>query len=88
MASRSPVTTIEGDAQSDKEKYPYQGRTAEHDIVDVDATVKEKEPDEFYISRFGFLGPFLGKLFSSGVEARGVERVPEDQREKTHLWNK
>ncbi|KIP11708.1 hypothetical protein PHLGIDRAFT_99130 [Phlebiopsis gigantea 11061_1 CR5-6] len=29
----------------------------------------------------------MQKLFASGVEARGVERVPEDQRETKNVWN-
>ncbi|THH15143.1 hypothetical protein EW146_g5289 [Bondarzewia mesenterica] len=39
------------------------------------------------VSRYGRLGPVLAKIFNSGVEARGVERVPEDQREDKHAWN-
>lgn len=38
--------------------------------------------------RYGRIGPFLAKVFNSGVESRGVERVPEDQREDKHAWNK
>ncbi|KAH9944003.1 cytosine-purine permease [Epithele typhae] len=43
--------------------------------------------DEVYVKRFGRFGPFLARLFASGVEARGVERVPEDERETRNLWN-
>lgn len=39
-------------------------------------------------ARYGALGPVMQKLFASGVEARGVERVPEDQRETKNMWNK
>lgn len=45
-------------------------------------------PDLALVQRYGRLGPFLAKLFESGVEARGVERVPEDQRETKNMWNK
>lgn len=48
----------------------------------------ETEPDKAYVRRFGRFGPYLEKLFASGVEARGVERVPEDQRETKNIWNK
>ena len=34
------------------------------------------------------MGGLLSKLFASGVEARGVECVPEDQRETKNTWNK
>ncbi|EGN94940.1 hypothetical protein SERLA73DRAFT_113651 [Serpula lacrymans var. lacrymans S7.3] len=47
----------------------------------------EVAPDRVIAGRFGVLGPFLSKLFASGVEARGVERVPEDQREAKNIWN-
>lgn len=55
----------------------------------VDAVeVKEKAPDTFYVNKYGALGPFMQKLFEIGVEARGVERVPEDQRNPKNAWNK
>lgn len=47
----------------------------------------EAAPDRVIASRFGTLGPLLSKLFASGVEARGVERVPESQRESKNAWN-
>ncbi|KAF9235053.1 permease for cytosine/purines, uracil, thiamine, allantoin-domain-containing protein [Melanogaster broomeanus] len=52
-------------------------------------TVDEADvaPDQVIAKRFGALGPFLSKLFASGVEARGVERVPENQRETKNAWN-
>ena len=50
-------------------------------------TVKDA-PDQVIAKRFGVFGPLLSKLFKSGVEARGVERVPENQRESKHSWNK
>jgi hypothetical protein len=40
----------------------------------------EKAPDAAITERFGALGAALNILFSRGVEARGVERVPEDER--------
>lgn len=51
----------------------------------------EEDPEKAYIARFaryGVLGVLIGKLFASGVEARGVERVPEDQRSPRKMWNK
>ena len=50
--------------------------------------VAEVAPEELYVKRFGRFGPLLAKVFASGVEARGVERVPEDQRENRNLWSK
>jgi ABC-type Zn2+ transport system substrate-binding protein/surface adhesin len=58
----------------------------EHEILD-----SEKKPDNAITKRYGFLpwlGPMLGKLFATGVEARGVERVREDEREEKNVWNK
>ena len=48
----------------------------------------EEDPSKFYVQRFGRLGGVLEKLFASGVEARGIERVPEDQRDTKRMWNK
>ena len=64
----------------DKEK----GAPVDH----ATAPVAEVAPEDEYVRRFGRLGPLLAKVFASGVEARGVERVPEDQRETKNLWNK
>ncbi|KAG1899858.1 permease for cytosine/purines, uracil, thiamine, allantoin-domain-containing protein [Suillus fuscotomentosus] len=47
----------------------------------------EAAPDRVIVKRFGRLGPFLSRLFASGIEARGVERVPENQRESKNAWN-
>ncbi|PBK84182.1 cytosine-purine permease [Armillaria gallica] len=43
--------------------------------------------DRAIIERSGVFGPLLSKLFESGVEGRGVERVLEDERDGTHTWN-
>ncbi|EIM79933.1 purine-cytosine permease [Stereum hirsutum FP-91666 SS1] len=68
----------------DKEKGGYESPSpAELHTVHL----AEKDPDSALINRFGRLGPVLSKVFASGVEARGVERVPEDQREGKHAWN-
>ncbi|KAJ7816968.1 cytosine-purine permease [Mycena olivaceomarginata] len=48
--------------------------------------VAQDSPDHVIINRFSTAGPILSKLFASGVEARGVERVLEDQREKNNMW--
>ncbi|KAL5485186.1 hypothetical protein ACEPAI_7828 [Sanghuangporus weigelae] len=63
----------------DKEKY---GGIELH-VEDV----KEEAPDAFYISKYRALGPLLKRLFSLGVEARGVERIPEDQRDSKNSWD-
>ncbi|KAJ6621821.1 hypothetical protein B0H10DRAFT_947095 [Mycena sp. CBHHK59/15] len=69
--SPSPTHSYE-----DKEKSP----AVEHNTL-------ETSPDDVIVNRFAFMGPALSKLFASGVEARGVERVPEDQRETKNTWN-
>ncbi|KAG9309078.1 cytosine-purine permease [Chiua virens] len=65
----------------DKEK----GLSALETKTEVYAT--EDAPDQVIAKRFGAFGPLLSKLFNSGVEARGVERVPEHQRETKNFWN-
>lgn len=55
---------------------------------DIEASVVEDAPEQVIASRFSAFGPLLCKLFESGVEARGVERVPENQRETKNSWNK
>ncbi len=70
----------------DKEKY---AEDTGHPVVGVDVSrAKEETPESFYVERFGRFGPFLEKLFANGVEARGIERVPEDQRTMKNSWNK
>jgi hypothetical protein len=75
--SNSPDLSLE-----DKEK----GSEEEH--IPVQHRVLEVAPDDVIVNRFGFMGPFLSRLFAVGVEARGIERVPEDQRETKNTWNK
>jgi hypothetical protein len=75
--SSSPVLSVENNEK---------GSFVEH--VQVQHRMLESAPDDVIINRFGFLGPFLSRLFAIGVEARGVERVPEDQRETKNTWNK
>lgn len=48
----------------------------------------EAAPDRVIARRFGRLAPILLRLFASGVEARGVERVPENQRVSKNAWDK
>ncbi|KAH7886424.1 hypothetical protein F5I97DRAFT_1830177 [Phlebopus sp. FC_14] len=69
---------------SDQDYYPDKEKVSAADF----ATEVEASPDRVIAKRFGVLGPFLSKLFESGVEARGVERVPENQRETKNTWNK
>ncbi|KAF7326441.1 Cytosine-purine permease [Mycena sanguinolenta] len=71
--STSPTHSYE-----DKEKIPESPTVLDSEDI---------SPDDAIVKRFGFLGPALAKLFASGVEARGVERVPEDQRDGRNMWN-
>jgi hypothetical protein len=43
--------------------------------------------DDVIVGRFGAFNKVLGPLFKAGVEARGVERVPEDERSPANTWN-
>ena len=74
------MSTRGSDISNDKEK---------GDVL-KDLTLPEHEgaTEEVIVKRYGRLGPLLSKLFASGVEARGVERVPEDERETKNMWNK
>lgn len=74
--SNSPNPSLE-----DKEKGLFGER------IPVQPRVLEVAPDDVIVNRFGFMGPFLSRLFAVGVEARGVERVPENQRETKNTWN-
>lgn len=77
----SPAHSV---SSEDVEKKSFDGQH-------VDAAryeVKEETPETFYVNKYGALGPFMQKLFKHGVEARGVERVPEDQRTPKNSWNK
>lgn len=74
------MSTLGSDVSDEKEKGPV----VHHSTVPAD----EVAPEEVLVRRYGRLGPLLSKLFASGVEARGVERVPEDQRETKNMWNK
>jgi hypothetical protein len=56
--------------------------------VEDEVLYAEAAPDRVIANRFGILGPLLSRLFASGVEARGIERVPENQRESKNAWNK
>ncbi|EIW87465.1 cytosine-purine permease [Coniophora puteana RWD-64-598 SS2] len=74
---------------TDKEKDIESGHSGagpvQEDVYEVRSA--EVAPENTIARRFGALGPILTKLFNSGVEARGVERVPEDQRETKNAWN-
>ncbi|KAG1827540.1 permease for cytosine/purines, uracil, thiamine, allantoin-domain-containing protein [Suillus subaureus] len=52
-----------------------------------DAYTIEAVPNRVIVRCFGKLGPLLSRLFASGIEARGVERMPENQRESKNAWN-
>lgn len=56
--------------------------------VQVNHVYAEEHPDAYYVEKYGALGSIFQKLFSSGVEARGVQRVPEDERDPKNMWNK
>lgn len=72
----------------DKEKADIDDEQTEPIQTNRVTTLAEESPDAYYIRKYGALGPFLRKLFTSGVEARGVEGVPEDERDNKNIWNK
>ena len=61
--------------------------TSEQNGDEINTSV-EDEPEKAIVKRYGSFGPWLQLLFANGVEARGVERVPESQREIKNFWNK
>ena len=71
-------------SSADKEK----DYAADEPHVQVDHVYAEEHPEAYYVEKYGSLGPIFQKLFSSGVEARGVQRVPEDERTAKNTWNK
>ena len=71
-------------ASADKEK----GYSGDERHVQVGQVFAEEHPDAYYVEKYGALGPVFQRLFSSGVEARGVQRVPEDERDPKNMWNK
>ncbi|KAG2181940.1 hypothetical protein INT43_006865 [Umbelopsis isabellina] len=54
---------------------------------DYETVPVEREPDQMLAARHTFLGGLYRRLFSMGVEARGVERVPEDDRSPKNAIN-
>ncbi|KAJ4482010.1 permease for cytosine/purines uracil thiamine allantoin [Lentinula aciculospora] len=54
---------------------------------DVPEYVGERTVNQKAAERFGIFAPIMEKLFDYGVEARGVERVLENERDPKLLWN-
>lgn len=75
------MSTFPGHYSGDEEKSAA-GLEDGQDVYAVEAA-----PDRVIIRRSGKLGPLLSRLFACGVEARGVERVPGNQRESESAWN-
>lgn len=73
---------------------PRQSASFEDDkenvLVDSAAVsgLPERSPETAIVKRYGRFGPILERIFASGVEARGVERVPEDERSMKNMYNK
>jgi purine-cytosine permease-like protein len=49
--------------------------------------VGERNVNKKAAERFGVFAPIMEKMFDYGVEARGVERVLENERDPKLLWN-
>lgn len=54
----------------------------------AESDVAERAPEAVIVKRYGRFGPILERMFAHGVEARGVERVPEDERSSKNMYNK
>ncbi|KAJ4472412.1 permease for cytosine/purines, uracil, thiamine, allantoin-domain-containing protein [Lentinula lateritia] len=54
---------------------------------DVPEYAGERAVNKKAAERFGVFAPVMEKLFDYGVEARGVERVLENERDPKLLWN-
>ncbi|KAF8513337.1 permease for cytosine/purines, uracil, thiamine, allantoin-domain-containing protein [Hysterangium stoloniferum] len=63
------------DASFDKEKR----HRADVEVMSAPSDAEDESQIRARLGRFG-----LGKLFDAGVEARGIERVPENEREDKH----
>lgn len=75
------MSAFSGHYSGDEEK-SVAGLEDAQDVYTIEAA-----PDRMIVRRFGKLGPLLSRLFAFGVEARGVERMPENQRESKNSWN-
>lgn len=56
--------------------------------IDIDQAAPDESAIVDRFARYGKVGSVIRFMLASGVEARGVERVPEDQRETKNMWNK
>ena len=72
---------MSGSYTSDDKEKGYDHEVVADTVLD-DAVIVDR------FARYGKLGPVMQRLFASGVEARGVERVPENEREHKNMWNK
>ncbi|KAJ3993220.1 purine-cytosine permease [Lentinula boryana] len=54
---------------------------------DIPEYLGERDVNKRTAERFGVFAPVMEKLFDYGVEARGVERVLENERDPKLLWN-
>lgn len=68
-------------SSDDKEKGDVPG-------VEVDSAAPDDAVIADRYARYGKFGPMIQRVLASGVEARGVERVPESERETKNMWNK
>lgn len=70
--------SVAGDSNSEKGYH-----TQDVAVLQGEQNVNRKAAE-----RFGVFAPVMEKLFDYGVEARGVERVLENERDPKLLWNK
>lgn len=84
MATLSTSPTLDKEKHDVSEGIPPSTKES----LSIGEETTDAEPSHAIVARFGALGPFLAKLFELGVEARGVERIPENKRDATYFWNK
>lgn len=95
MAARDPSTTLssaELGHNYDAENQVYGNEKAtsspyDDEVASTSEHLAEKEPDRVLASRTSVLGKLYQRFFSMGVEARGVERVLEDDRDPKNALN-
>ena len=73
-------------AEADSEKGYYS--PSSQDVAEGQEKVGERNVNKQAAERFGVFAPVMEKLFDYGVEARGVERVLENERNPKMFWNK
>jgi hypothetical protein len=97
MAARDPSPPLSSAELGENQKYGTDNQTYgdekatpspyEDDVVSNNEHLAEKEPGQVLATRNSVLGRLYQRFFNMGVEARGVERVLEDDRDPKNALN-